>query len=1173
MTVHDRAQDAEGAGETATIGTVEAHEGAVTVARADGSVFRPEAGDTLVAGDIVDTGGDGSLSVALGDGGILSVGEATRLLIKGFAGDAGGGGMSFVAVSGTFVVIAPEAGPAAHPSIIETANGVITLEDGSVLVDHRDGQALRFTLLPNQDGSLGEVGFENDAAALAIDTPYQVYSVAGGEADAVFEAGLDCAEVAGGAGGLGDLVAGLCTTEAAGEAHGDGDAAEQVALAENVSPGGDMNDMPGDAIDVTAAPETFDLTPTAATLVDAPAAAPTTDPGGDATGGEHRTEEALFLNQAQAAAPLTVSLPEPLILRDWDPGRNWDGLGRADEFEGRVPEVPLESTRLIQSRQGAMAQLEASDVSIVQIETFLGLETGALSQLGDGGQPSTGAAIRARSAVSLDAGESIRFDTFFDAATARPFNDFAVFTVSTKDGIDAVPVGSVVDVGDFGASGWQRVQFTAGADGNYTFGFAVLNDQGNAGLSRLYVDNVAAGDPGAFPFQSIDGGTSVAGGTVARFAPSPLAVADRYTVNEDARFVTTAANGPLANDADPDAFDAMRIVGLDAAGTIGRISVEPENALSYDPRGRLDALAAGETREETAAYVVDGGNGLTSRGTVTFVVEGVNDAPIARPDTARLTVGDAPLAIDVTVNDSDIDSDDTAQTLQVVSAVAASGAEVAFDGPPGGGLVYDPSNVAHFQDLGDGDTATDTITYAIRDRHGAEASSTVTVSLLGRGEDPGDGTGGGPGGGSGGPGPALTTDEDTPQSFTAAAVLEAAFGRDGAETLSLVGIDGSDAAGTFALAGDTVTYDPRGALDRLASGSDAVETVAVTAEDTAGQSVVGEARVVVAGVNDAPLAADDAYQTDEASRITVDVRGNDTDAEGGAIDVVDVDVSGTRGAVIINQDGTLTYDPQGAFDALVAGETATDSFQYTVHDADGGTDTATAEVRVAGLNDLERPIDSFERDLLPQDRVNAFARTVSDYQETDGGQGLFRPTDGARMVEMEARGSTVPRLEAFLGLGEGDLPSDSDGSAPAFGSAIRLSVDVNAGDRLVFDWMFDARDFVNAPPDGLSDNDFAIVTFSGEDGTEAFKLSDVRQVGDQGASGFRTSAFTASKAETLTIGIGVVNDRGAEFSGPEAQNSFLLVDNVRVNGEVGDGYQVVDSQAGGTFETFAQPTA
>lgn len=53
----------------------------------------------------------------------------------------------------------------------------------------------------------------------------------------------------------------------------------------------------------------------------------------------------------------------------------------------------------------------------------------------------------------------------------------------------------------------------------------------------------------------------------------------------------------------------------------------------------------------------------------------------------------------------------------------------------------------------------------------------------------------------------------------------------------------------------------------------------------------------------------------------------------------------------MDADGTFTYDPNGAFDSLHGGQSATDTFSYTASDGHGHTDTATVSVRVTGQND------------------------------------------------------------------------------------------------------------------------------------------------------------------------------------------------------------------------------
>jgi VCBS repeat-containing protein len=104
--------------------------------------------------------------------------------------------------------------------------------------------------------------------------------------------------------------------------------------------------------------------------------------------------------------------------------------------------------------------------------------------------------------------------------------------------------------------------------------------------------------------------------------------------------------------------------------------------------------------------------------------------------------------------------------------------------------------------------------------------------------------------------------------------------------------------------------------------------------------------------NSAPVAADDSDETDEDTSKTVDVLANDDDSDGDDLVVTAVDAEETKGTVTIAADGkSVDYDPDGKFEYLNVGDEEEDSFEYTVSDGKGGTDTATVTVTVTGVND------------------------------------------------------------------------------------------------------------------------------------------------------------------------------------------------------------------------------
>ncbi|QEG40277.1 DUF4347 domain-containing protein [Roseimaritima ulvae] len=107
------------------------------------------------------------------------------------------------------------------------------------------------------------------------------------------------------------------------------------------------------------------------------------------------------------------------------------------------------------------------------------------------------------------------------------------------------------------------------------------------------------------------------------------------------------------------------------------------------------------------------------------------------------------------------------------------------------------------------------------------------------------------------------------------------------------------------------------------------------------------------------------FATDQNTALNIasgtGVLQNDVDIEGDTLTVSHVQgsaanvgnsiVIGSGALVTLNANGSFNYDPNGAFDQLAAGETATDSFTYTVSDGNGGSDTATVSVTITGTDD------------------------------------------------------------------------------------------------------------------------------------------------------------------------------------------------------------------------------
>jgi VCBS repeat-containing protein len=107
--------------------------------------------------------------------------------------------------------------------------------------------------------------------------------------------------------------------------------------------------------------------------------------------------------------------------------------------------------------------------------------------------------------------------------------------------------------------------------------------------------------------------------------------------------------------------------------------------------------------------------------------------------------------------------------------------------------------------------------------------------------------------------------------------------------------------------------------------------------------------------NRLPLPEDDAFTTDEQHPVTIASPGlllNDFDPDVyDLLLVTAVDTSGTAGTVTRwGPRGAFTYDPNGQFNYLQPGESANDSFTYTVSDACGDNAAATVTITIFGVD-------------------------------------------------------------------------------------------------------------------------------------------------------------------------------------------------------------------------------
>ncbi|MCS0455510.1 tandem-95 repeat protein [Vibrio diabolicus] len=373
------------------------------------------------------------------------------------------------------------------------------------------------------------------------------------------------------------------------------------------------------------------------------------------------------------------------------------------------------------------------------------------------------------------------------------------------------------------------------------------------------------------------------------FTVTPVAdiVADKATVVEDTPTIIKV----LGNDT----FEGDdKVVSLDTNNgpANGTVSVNPDGSVTYTPNDNYHGT-------DSFTYIVTSG-GVSESTTVNVDVTPVNDAPVAKDDTAT-TQEDTAVTIDVLPNDTDIDGD----TLSIDSASVPSdqGQVEIIDGK----LVFTPTE--NFN--GDAE-----ITYTVTD--GAltdQATVNVTVNAV---NDM----------------PVVESslaDQTLAEDFTLYTIdLNTAFSDvDGELSFSVSGNSNIQVAIVNGIATITPTADWNGS-----------EILTFTATDPSGESVSQTVNFTVTPVAD--IMADKATVVEDTATI-IKVLGNDTFEGDDKVVSLDTNNGPANGTVSVNPDGSVTYTPNDNYHG-------TDSFTYIVTSG-GVSESTTVNVDVTPVND------------------------------------------------------------------------------------------------------------------------------------------------------------------------------------------------------------------------------
>ncbi|MBL0047301.1 MAG: tandem-95 repeat protein [Bacteroidetes bacterium] len=454
---------------------------------------------------------------------------------------------------------------------------------------------------------------------------------------------------------------------------------------------------------------------------------------------------------------------------------------------------------------------------------------------------------------------------------------------------------------------------------NVSSGVLVLNSDG----TFTYTPNANFNGTDSFVYQVCDDGTPIQCAqatvtiTVTPVNDAPIAVDDVATVAEDG-----VLNGAtvLVNDSDPEG-DVLTVNTTPFVNVSNGVLVLNSNGTyTYTPNTNFNGI-------DSFTYVVcdNGIPSLCDTAIVTITVTQINDLPIALDD-AYSTNEDVVLnASTVLVNDTDPEAGiltvNTTPVTNVTNGVLVLNSDGTF--------TYTPN--LNFNGI-------DSFVYSVCDDgtpvQCSNATVTITVNSVNDGPI------------------AIDDNANTLEGVTlnGTTVLINDTDPDGnnltVNTTPFVNVTN----GSLTLnANGTYTYIP----NPLFNG---IDTFTYIVCDDGVPSLCDTAVVTIAvgAVNNAPIAIDDAYSTNEDVVLNgTSVLLNDSDPENDALTVNTTPfVNVTNGVLVLNSDGTFTYTPNANFNGI-------DSFVYTVCD-DGipvQCSQATVTITVTPVNDAPLAVD------------------------------------------------------------------------------------------------------------------------------------------------------------------------------------------------------------------------
>ncbi|MBB2842627.1 UNVERIFIED_ORG: VCBS repeat-containing protein [Rhizobium etli] len=347
-----------------------------------------------------------------------------------------------------------------------------------------------------------------------------------------------------------------------------------------------------------------------------------------------------------------------------------------------------------------------------------------------------------------------------------------------------------------------------------------------------------------------------------------------------------------------------------------------DNKIHYDAAGisaQINALDAGEMFKDTIQYTIKMSNGTLSVGTLTVMINGINDAPVLSGNPATLAAG----------------AEDTPYTFSTADLLAgftdAEGDQMSVSGLTANhGALVDNNNGTWTFTPDANYNGPVNLSYSVTDGNGGSVPASQSFTLDAVNDAPVL---------SGNAATLAAGTEDTPYTFSTADLLAGFSDVDG-DQLSVSGLTANHGALVDNNNG-TWTFTP----DANYNGP---VNLSYSVTDGNGGSVPATQSFTLDAVNDAPVLSGNAATLAAGSEDTpytfssADLLAGFSDVDGDQLSVSGL--SAEHGALVDNNDGTWTFTPDANYNGPV-------NLSYSVTDGNGGSVAASQSFMLDAVND------------------------------------------------------------------------------------------------------------------------------------------------------------------------------------------------------------------------------